>query len=190
MITMFERSLRSAYAGKEDAIAQLRRVNLPIKPSDILSQQQGSVELVETKPLTCWEGHAEAPRSPNGGSACSSKPVRQHRTSGCFSLLQPIEAGATTSPPNAQSDPLAALKEKRCKMEKQIFSGIKHLHDAESEFELLGAKKTELGLSEDANWEVMVALLANKKSAALTLEEGAQVEGELRTKTSISNSIS
>ena len=189
MITMFECSLRSAYAGKEDAIIQLRRANLPVKPSDIPSRQQGSAELVETKPLACWEGRTEAPRPPNRGPAYSSKPVRQQRTSGRSSPLQPTEAGAITSPWNAQSDPLAALKEKRRKTEKQLFSGIKHLHDAESEFELLDAKKTELGLSEDANWEVMVALLANKKSAALTSEEGAQVEGELRTKTSIANSI-
>ena len=189
MITMFERFLRSTYAGKEDAIAQLRRANLPVKPSNILSRQQGSAELVEIKPLAGWEGHVEAPRPPNGGSACSSKPVQQHRTSRRSSPLQPTEAGATTSPPNTQSDPLAALKEKRRKTEKQLFSGIKHLHDAKSEFELLGAKKTELGLSEDANWEVMVALFSNKKSATLTSEEGARVEEELRTKTSIANSI-
>lgn len=53
---------------------------------------------------------------------------------------------------------MAALKDKRHKTEKQLFGGIKHLHDAESKFEFLGAKKTDLGLSEDANWEVMVAL--------------------------------
>lgn len=187
MINVFQHYLRLAYADKDNATSQLRRANLPVMPSDFPTRQPRSAELVKTKPVVSREGRAEAPRAPYEGSASNNIPVRQQRTSARSSPLRPTNASAAWP---LQLDSMAALKDRRRKTETELLRGMKHLSDAESEFKILDAKKADLILSEDANWEAMVALRANKKRCALTREESDQIEEELRKKTTTANSIS
>lgn len=192
MINLFQHYLRTAYAEREDATSQLRRANLPVKPSDFPARQQGSADPTESSPPARKEVRAEATRAILQGSPGGSKAVRQQRSSAprTSPLCPIVEAVASAPSPNARPDQLQALKEKRRKTEKKLFTVIKHLADAEKELELLGAKKTELSISEDSNWEVMVSLRASKKHCAPLSEESSQLEEDMRAKTAIANTIS
>lgn len=87
MINLFDHYLRVAYADREAAIAQLRRANLPIRPSDFTARQRGFVQLMETKPHARKDGHAEAFKASHQGSTCSSETVQQKCTPTQTSLL-------------------------------------------------------------------------------------------------------
>ena len=170
MLDIFQHYLRKSYMEKGSAVAQVKHHMMPPKHSaPPPSRKEVSVH--------------------NLGTSSSARTVRQQRSGGRFHPVLSAQAAVASPPSFAQSDPSATLKEKRGKLEEQLLRDMKKLDDAESKLKSFATKKLQLERSEEANWEFMVKIRANKKRPGLTPEEHKAIEQELWSKTSIASAI-